>query len=156
MVQSGTMKLDTYLDGICGDDVELPGSTIGVDNRIRIVISGDAAGFIHLVMEVDYAEIAGALTTAQQHRFGDPDWDDELNEAGTAALVAAVLELLNDRGPGDFAAGDVTIDRARELRIFVSSLQGETLGQWADRAGRQSADAVLRGYPSNIVALMRP
>ncbi len=155
MVQSGTMKLDTYLDGICGDDVALSGGTIGADDRINIVISGESPGAIDLVMEVDYAEIAAALTTPQRQRFGDPDWDDELNEAGIAALAASVVELLNERGPGGYSAGDVTIDRARELRIFVSSLQGETLGQWADRAGRKSAEAVLRGYPGNIVALMR-
>lgn len=155
MVQSGTMKLNTYLDTIVGNDVELRGSKIGADNRVKIVISGGAPGAIDLTMEIDYAEIAAALTTAQRQRFEHPDWDDELNEAGIAALAAAVLELLNERGPGGFSADDVTLDPSGELRIFVSSLQGETLGQWADRAGRHSAEAVLRGYPDNIVALMK-
>lgn len=156
MVQSETMKLDTYLDTIVGNDVELRGSKIGADNRVKIVISGGAPGAIDLTMEIDYAEIAAALTTAQRHRFEHPDWDDDLNDAGIAALAAAVLELLNGRGPGGFSADDVTLDPAGELRIFVSSLQGETLGQWADRTGRQSAEAVLRGYPDDLVALMRP
>ena len=150
------MKLDTYLDGICGEDVALPGGSIGADDRIKIVISGETPGAIDLVMEVDYPEIAAAFTPPQRQRFGDPDWDDELNETGIDAVAASVLELLNERGPGGYSAGDVTIDQAGELRICVTSLQGETLGQWADRAGRPSVEALVRGYPDNIVALMRP
>ena len=150
------MKLDAYLDDVYGDDVELPGRKIGADNRFKIRISGEAPGAIDLLMEIDFAEIALALTAPQRQRFGDSDWDDELNAAGIAAIAGAVLELLNNRGPGGFSAGDVTVAQAGELRIFVSSLQGETLGQWADRAGRRSAEAVLRGYPDNVVALMRP
>jgi hypothetical protein len=149
------MKLDTYLDDVCGDDVELEGGKIGADKRITIRISGESPGAVDLIMDLDYAEIAAALTTPQRQRFGHRDWDDDLNEAGIAALAAAVLTLLNDRGPGGFSAEDVTIDPGGELRIFVSSLQGETLGDWADRAGRRSAEAVVRGYPDNVVALMR-
>lgn len=156
MVQSETMKLDTHLDTVCGNDVELRGGKIGADNRIRIVISGEVPGAIDLTLEVDYAEIAATLTAPQRQRFGHQDWDDELNEAGIAALAAAVLDLLNESGPGGFSDGDVSVDPTGELRIFVTSLQGETLGQWADRAGRQSAEAVVRGYPDNIVALMEP
>lgn len=155
MVQSDPMELDTDLDGIYGRDVELPGSDIGVDDRITIVISGEAPGHMNLVLELDYEEIVEALITAQQEKLGDPDWDDLIAKAG-AALPSAVLELMNDRGSGGFSADDITIDCAGEMRVFVTSLQGETLGQWADRAGRQSAQALLCSYPDNIVARLRP
>lgn len=157
------MHPDEYLDDVVGQDAWFTADCFGCDARVKVRVDGEIPGAVDLIVDAPEKVIAERLRGEHIAACRHPKSEDELvGDIAYQAVQAAVLDLLNSAAPQSFHANDITYEPGPHWRddlqitVRVGSRQSETLGVWADRIGRTTAEALACGFPDNIATRMRP
>lgn len=132
-----------------GPDVRFGAAIIGADDRVEVRISGGVPGVVELLLDPDHEAIIARMDERQLALFAR--CRDELNDAGCGALAEALQQLCASEAVSR-NVGSVQVHYEERLVVHVGSLQGETLGRWAERVGRRLVGLVAEAVFSGSVA----